>query len=173
MARTEANIKIGPVAVTYKGVELGHTEGDVTFSYTPEYVDIVANEFGNTPIDKALLGEDVRIVCPLAEKTRDNLAAVIPLGTTEDSGGDEELEFGSDASQLIGTTAGELVLHPLKNDVSDLSEDITLYKAVVDEAVELTQSPDAETVLEVTFVALLDTSKPDGNRLGHYGSHIS
>ena len=44
------NIKIGACTVTVGGVDIGHTKGGATIVYTPEYVDIQADLWGNTRI---------------------------------------------------------------------------------------------------------------------------
>ena len=63
--------------------------------------------------------------------------------------------------------AAELVLHPIAND--DLSEDAVIYKAIISNEIALPFTFDGERVIEVTFEALVDESKSDGNYLGLIG----
>ena len=164
-----ANIKIGACTVNYKSVDLGHTWGGVTFSYEPEYVDITADQYGNTPVDKALLGEVVTVVARLNESTVVNFSKAIPLSTLTST---TKATFGKDAGARLGTTGGVLILHPIVNGASK-ADDIILYKAVVSEAVEVEYTNEDERIIEVTFTALVDTTKATGSYLGLIGDSAS
>ena len=165
---TATNIKIGTCSITFKGTDLGHTMGGATFSYTPEYADILADQYGNTPLDKALVGEVVTITARLAESTIANFAVAIPAGTVAGATSGR-VTLGKDAGYRLSANAGALIVHPLVNASSNKDDDIVLYKAVVHEAVEVNYSNDEETVLEVTFIGLIDTTKSSGSLLGLIG----
>lgn len=167
MANT-TNIKIGAVSVNFDGTDLGHTMGGAVFNYAPEYADILADQFGNTPVDKALLGEVVTVKVSLAESIIANFNVAMPASTLA-GGSSGRATIGRDAGYRLSSVAGELILHPLVNDASDLSDDIVLHKAVVMDEVEVPFNNEDERVFEVTFVALVDTTKSDGNYLGFVG----
>jgi len=162
------NIKIGSCSVTFGGTDLGHTKGGVTVNYAPEYADITADQYGNTPIDKALVGEMWTVTVPLAEKTVANINKAIPLSTLAGAG-DGRATIGQDAGARLLAQASQLVLHPLTNASGDLSGDIVFHKAVVHSEVEIPHAVDEQSTVEVTFIALIDTSKSEGNYLGHIG----
>jgi len=166
--RTVSNIKIGACSVTYGGTELGHTKGGVTVSYAPSFADITADEYGETPVDKALTGEEISVAVPLAESTIANLLEAIPASTSANGGG--AATMGKTAGHLLSTDAKELVLHPLRNEASDDSEDVVLYKAVATDTVEVNYEVDNEQVVEVTFTGLIDSARSDGALIGHFGS---
>lgn len=161
------NVKLGPCSVKFNGVDVGHTKGGVTVSYEAEYHDVQVDKYGNTVAEKVLLGEVLKATVPLAEHTIANMLVAIPAATS--AGGGDRATIGKDAGLRMSTVAAELVLHPLANDVADLSEDVGLHKAVSAEGIEWKYAADGERMAEVVFHALLDETKTDGNRLGFIG----
>lgn len=162
------NIKIGVCSVTYNDVDLGHTKGGVTVSYSPEYSDITADQYGNTPVDKSLVGETLTVTVPLTESQVANINKAIPLSTLAGTS-DGRATIGKEAGNKLASLAYELVLHPFANAVGDLSEDVVIHKAVVHSDIEVGFTNDDQRIIEVEFVALIDTTKADGNLLGHIG----
>lgn len=163
---TISNVKLGPCSVKLGGVDLGHTKGGVTVMYTPEYKDIQVDQYGNTVAERVLIGEKLTAQVPLAEATLANIENAIPAATDV---GSARATIGKDAGERMAQYALELVLHPLANASSDLSEDVVIHKAIVDGEIEIAFNNEDERVLNVTFMALLDETKTDGNRLGFFG----
>lgn len=162
------NVRMGACSVSFDGVDLGHTKGGVEFNYEPDYQEVTVDKYGSTPVEKYLIGEKVTIKCNLAEDTIANLNVAIPQGTQAGSG-NARLTLGSNAGKAASDDAAQLVLHPLALASSTRTYDVVLYKAYVDSAVTVPYKNDEETVVEVTFVALLDETKSDGNYLGLIG----
>jgi len=79
------------------------------------------------------------------------------------------LTLGKNAGERLGGDGAQLVLHPLANLANDLSEDVVIHKAVVHGEIELGFTNEDERIVEVEFVALVDTTKTDGNWLGFIG----
>lgn len=162
------NVKIGVCTVKFNSVDLGHTKGGVTVNYSPEYADITVDQYGNTPVDKSLIGEMITIKVPLAESQVANLANVFPLGDLAGAT-DGRITLGKNAGARLGAQAHQLVLHPSANAVGDLSEDVVIHKAVVHGEVEIGFTNEDERIIEVEFIALVDTTKADNNWLGFIG----
>lgn len=158
-------VKIGACSVTLGSTDLGHTKGGVEVTYSPEYADITVDMYGNTIVDKALLGEALTVKVPLAESQIALLAEAMPLATATAS----KITLGKKAGARLLAEAQQLVLHPLVNQASDRSEDVVLYKAVVHSEVTIPYKADEERVYEVEFIALPDFTKDDGNYLGTIG----
>lgn len=167
MASTQ-NIKIGACKVLFNGVDLGHTKGGVTVNYKPDFSDILADQWGETPVDKALLSEEFTVTVPLTESQISNIKVAIPLGTV---GGatNGKMTVGKNAGARLAAVAGQLILHPLANAATDASNDVVLYKAVVADEVEIGYNNEDQRILEVTFFAFVDETKADGSWLGHMG----
>lgn len=164
------NLRMSAAALTYGGVSLGHTSGGVTFNYEPSTEDLTADQYGDTPVDKVLTGQNVTVVANLAEPVVGVLNAAIPAGLHSVAGAGERIGIGNDAGYSLRGDSKQLVLHPVDKSASDTSEDIVIYKAVVADSVELNYEVDGQRVFEVTFSALIDETYGTGRRLGHIGS---
>lgn len=162
------NVKIGVCSVSFGGTDLGHTQGGCTVSYSPEWADMTVDQWGNTIFDKALLGQELTVTVPLAESQLANMKIALPTAEYGVIDG-TRLEIGSDAGQRLSAYAAKLVLHPIRMAVGDKTEDVVLYKAAAHESVEIAYSNEEQTVIEITFLALIDTTKTSGNLLGHFG----
>ncbi len=165
----KTNIKIGTNKVTFNGVDLGFTKGGETFNYEVETVDITADKYGNTPLDKAIIGEMVSVTVNLTEWQIGNFKVAIPAGSVAGDT-DKKLTLGREAGYRLSTDANELILRPERNvDGADPSEDIVIHQAVSSEPVEIGMNNDDQLVFEVTFTGLIDTTKSNGNHLAFIG----
>lgn len=160
------NVKVGACDVTYNGTSLGHTIGGVEVSYEPVYHETMVDAYGETPVEKYLMGERFTATVPLAESTIANLRNAIPQSTFAGAA-NARITIGAKAGKKATDDAYELVLHP--SGEGTRAYDIVIYKAYVDSTITLSHTNDGEKIVEVTFVALLDESKADGNYLGLIG----
>lgn len=162
------NIKIGTVQLIFKGVDLGHTKGGATLSHAPEYADLMADQWGTTPLDKALIGEVWTLKARLAEWQLAKLAQAFPMGALAGAS-NGRLTMGSNAGYRLSENAGQLVAHPRANAATDASDDVVFYNAAPFEQVEVDFTNEDQRIYEVTFIALVDLTKADGSWLGHIG----
>jgi hypothetical protein len=160
------NVKVGVCSVTLNSVDLGHTQGGVEVSYEPEYQEVAVDLYGSTPVEKVLIGEKLTAKVPLAESTIANFRNAIPQATFAGAG-NARITIGAKAGKKSTDDAVELVLHPVGEGTRAF--DVVFYKAIVTDTVVINHVNDAEKILEVTFSALLDESKSDGNYLGLIG----
>lgn len=165
------NVQLGVCTVTYKGVDLGHTIGGVTVTYTPDYHETKVDKFGSSNVEKFLVGEKLMAKLNLAEFTLANLMTALSLGVAQ---GDDSVSVGSQAGKRASTTAGLLVLHPINAPSNDTrGYDVSIYKAVVTNEVAIEHKNDGEKVIPVEFDGLIDENRSDGNMLGFIGDSIS
>lgn len=167
---TIANLRVEDMQVFYKEIDLGFTLGGVELSYEREFVDLTADQYGNTPLDKVLSGQSLKIKCMLAEPTKANLAKSIPEGAYSIAGGDDKLGLGAEAGYRLRDDAGLLRLHPRRLAGSDTNEDIYIWLAVSTAAINQAYKVDEQRVLEVEFEALVDPSQPARTKLGQVGN---
>ena len=160
-----SNVKLGVCSVVFNGNDLGHTKDGVTVTYEPTYHDVTVDKYGETVVDKRLLGEKLIAKVPLAEATLVNLAIAVPEGTTSGS----KLTIGSSVGDSLADNAYQLVLHPIVNEASNLDDDVVFHKAIVTSPIEIAFQNDAERIIEVEFTALLDEEQTDGSYLGFIG----
>lgn len=160
------NVELGVCEVTFNSVALGHTKGGVEVAYEPVYKDVMVDKYGETVVEKYLIGEKLTAKVPLAEYTLAHLKVAMPQGTSAGAG-DARLTLGSNAGQMASADTAQLLLHPLSEGTR--RHDIVFHKAVVTSTINLAHKVDEEKIIEVTFEALLDESKSNGNYLGFIG----
>lgn len=167
------NLRIGDVEVyiDYGAGEvfLGQTKGGVEFTFEREFEDLTVDKWGSSPLDMALTGNNLLIKVFLAEVNTERLSYAMPEGRYAESGDDSKLGLGSTSGYLASTDEGILRLHPRRNAANDRDQDIYIWKAVSIESVEQAFKIDEQTVLEVTFRALVDENRADGEHLGRVG----
>ena len=158
------NVKMGVCSVVYDGADMGLTKGGTEFAYTPEFHTITVDQFGNTPINEYLIGEKAEAKAILAESTLAQIKAICPMAAQVIDGIKSKLTFGSKPGLELLSRSKKLVLHPLSMG-ADLSLDVTIYKAAIKSELKLNYKLDGEYLYEVTFAALIDGTKVDGNYL--------
>lgn len=166
------NLRIGEVEVWLGGQLVGYTKGGVEFKVERELEELTTDQHGVAPVDIATKGNKLFVKCMLAEPTTQNIGRAIPEGDLDTGTVDDKLGIGTDAGYLLSTDAQLLRLHPRSKGATDYSEDVYLWRAVSVEAVELAFKIDEQRILEVTFQALVDVTKPDMYRLGQVGPDL-
>lgn len=160
----------GPCQITFKGIVLGHTIDGVELEAERELTEVQVDKYGHTPIDLVLSGNNLRAKFKLAQTEWDQWNAAIPETSSHDGAGTaDRADFGADAGYSLRQDAGVLVIHPMKNAPTDLSDDVTIYLAVSSENITLPMKIDEQKVIEVTMRALVSEAYGSGRRLGHYG----
>ena len=160
------NVKVGVCEVTFNDVAMGHTKGGTEVSYEPVYHDVTVDKYGETVVEKYLVGEKLTAKVIFAESTIANFKKVMPMGTLAGAG-DARITLGADSGKKASDNAYELVLHPQNEGTR--AYDVVIHKAFASSPVMLPFLVDGERVYEVTFEGLLDESKSDGNYLGLIG----
>ena len=160
------NVQVGVCDVSYNALDLGHTIGGVEVSYEPEHHDVMVDKYGNTVVQKYLIGEKLTAKLALAEYTIANLRNAMPQATFAGAA-NTRITLGAAAGKKATDDAYQLVLHPINEGTR--RHDVVIYKAYVASTVVLPHKNDEEKVVEVTFEALLDESRSDGNYLGLIG----
>ena len=160
------NVQVGVCSVTFNGVDLGHTKGGVEVTYAPEYHDVTVDKYGNTVVDKYLMGEKLTAKVPLAEYTIANIHKAIGQSGVAGAA-DARTTIGAVAGKKASTVAASLVLHPIGEGTK--RHDIVFYKAAIVSELTLRHAVDEEKIIEVEFEALLDETKADRNYLGMIG----
>lgn len=171
MAKNIDNVEIGDVDIYADGVNIGHTLGGAVFTFEHEFAELKVDEYAS-PIDYALTGENLMIKATLAEPTMLNISRAAS-GTEYESGANaDRVHFGRKTGYLLSQDAVELVLHPRALATTDYSKDITIWKAITKESIELSYTVEDQRVLEVTYSAIPDETQPDGRLLGRVGPNL-
>lgn len=160
----------GPCTITFNGVNLGHTLDGITFAAERSFADVKVDKYGDTPIDQILVGTKVTVKFKLAQTGFPQLDVSMPETSSYDGAGTlDRVDLGGDTGFSLRTQAFPLVIHPIKN-TGDVSEDITIYKAVSVENIEIPYKIDEQQVVEITMLGLVDESYGVGRRIGHIGA---
>lgn len=162
------NLRLGHCTVNFNGVDLGLTKDGCTITVDQEFADVTADKWGNTPYDRKILGQTVTVTVSLAEAQIDQLAVAFPMGTVTGATS-ARFEFGNEAGKSLRAEGAKLILHPNYNLVTNVDEDWTFHKAVVSEVGDITLNNEDQTVYEVTFTAMIDDTKDNGNLLFYFG----
>lgn len=158
---TPGNLELTPCRVTYKGVDVGATLGNVSIKLETSLAELKADQLGTTPIDHKVSGHKYTVEMEFAEvKFKDNWKILFPpnklVGT-----GDKSFYFDSELGYSMRSQAGPLVLHPLSLPDADLSQDFYFWLAASDAKTSYVFSPTEQVKLKVTFMVYPDfTSQP-------------
>lgn len=160
----------GPCKITFDGVDMGNTLDGIELTAERDFARVKTDRAGDTPIDYILTGNRLKLKFKLAQTEWDQWNMAIPETSSYDGAGVKDRnDFGADAGASLRVEAKLLVVHPLKNAATDLSDDLTIYKAVSTDNVPLPFKIDEQRTLEITMEALYVEDYGSGRRLGHYG----
>lgn len=171
MAKDITKVEIaGPCTLTFGGIDVGHTIDGVELTAERDFKRVITDQYGDSPIDYVLTGNRLKIKFKMAQTEWDQWNIAIPETSSYDGASTKDrADFGADAGYSMRGDGKQLVIHPLKNVATDLSDDVTIYKAVSTENVTLPMKIDEQRVLEITLEALVVEDYGTGRRLGHYG----
>lgn len=159
-------VQVGVCTVNYNGLDLGHTQGGVEVIYKPTHKDVMVDLYGDTKVEQFLIGEMLTAKVPLAEYTIANLRNAFPQSQFAGAA-NTRITIGAKAGKSGRAVAYQLVLHPVSQGTR--AYDVVFYKAYVSSQVTLKHTNKDEKIIEVTFEALLDETRSDGNYLGLIG----
>lgn len=162
MALAVANVIGGPAKAQIGDADVGHTQGGIGATVTPSQHTITVDQFGSSPVGFRHTGDDLRVTVPFAQWDAATLAQVY------DSGNDAT---GSTPSYLgIGRTAGynhstvDLKVIPFLT--ANVAKRLHVPKSVAVGALNLAWNNDGDTIFEVEFAAVIDsTNTTDGEYL--------
>lgn len=158
------NFELTPCRVTFKGVDLGATKGNVKVSITTKLSDLKADQLGDTIIDKRVSGFAAKIETMLDEtQLKSNWKVVFPQHKlyTDPVTGKQSFYFDSQVGASMVSLAGPLTLHPLSRPNTDLSGDVMLYLATSEANSDYVLSPSEQNTLKIVWDVYPDfTTQP-------------
>lgn len=164
-----ANVIGGPASVTVGstsfsgGTNLGHTQGGVTATFTPEQREVLVDQFGSIPMRMRHTGDALVVTCPMAEYTAAVLGEMNESGNNQTAAsGAKYMGIGREATYYH--TTQELMVTPLVS--ADAAKILGVYKATVTGAIDLAWSSEDETIVSLEFTALGKEDATAGELLG-------
>ena len=156
---TPGNLELTPVRITYDGVDLGASLGNVKINQKFDKADLKADQLGTTVLDRRVSGLNVTIETELAEyQNKDILKVVFPNGIELVSGMNKAMYTVSKVGESDIALAKQLILHPLSKADADLSGNWLFYKATAMSDSTITFGPQEQIKLKVNWTAYPDFS---------------
>lgn len=156
---TTNNMELTPMRVTYNGVDLGGTLGNVVVNFGTSKADILADQSGKTVRDRRISAQNFKITTEIAEiKNKDNWKVVFPHFNLVTQGGFQSIYANAQIGASDLAVAQQLVLHPLSLVDADTSGNYLFYKAVASEESEITYGPEEQARLKIVWNVYPDDS---------------
>lgn len=165
---TTSSMELTPMRVTFDGVDLGGTLGNVVISAKYMKANLMADQSGQTVRDRRVSGIEITVTTELSEVlNKDNWKVVFPHATLLPAG-TAAIEFSQNIGDSDLSNALELVLHPLSKADGDLTSDYTFYKACASAESSVTYGPTEQARLKIVWNILPDESAVP-NKFFRYG----
>ena len=171
---TVTNLELTPMQVNYQGptdvstTDLGGTLGNVVISTKYMKANIMADQLGETVLNRRVSGFQMTVTTALAEIENKKLFKIIwPHGQFTPAG-TKYFQWNSNIGDDDLSNAGVLNLHPIDRAPSDVSFDITCFKVCASAESEITFGPKDQAKAKIVWNILPDTSvtPPRFARLG-------
>lgn len=155
-------------------VDLGGTEGDISFTQEPSFIEITTPQTGDFVLDEIRKGMKVSASFEIKDSSVSSFRKSINYygNTFVADDADSSIVSGVGSGNLfvgMSNVATKIVFRPTTNVAeADASEDFTLHKAVLKMG-ELTFSAEGEQLIPLEVTAYLDQSKSGMANLYSYG----
>jgi len=165
---TTSNMELTPMRVTFDGIDLGGTLGNIVISAKYTKSNILADQSGSTVRDRRVSGMEITVTTELAEiKNKDVWKVVFPHATLIPTG-TAALDFKENMGDGDLSNAAELVLHPLSMPDATVAYDFTFFKACASAESSITYGPTEQARLKIVWNILPDESAQP-NKFMRYG----
>lgn len=152
------NMELTPMRVTYNGVDLGGTLGNVLISMKYTKAEIKADQSGTTIRDRRVSGLEITVTTELAEVNNKDLWKVLFPHATEISTGTKAIDFKENMGDSDLANAHELKLHPLSRADATVAYDFTFFKATASAESEYNAGPTEQSKMKIVWNILPDDS---------------
>lgn len=165
---TPADVQIGSCKVTYNSVDMGGVSGAITVSFQLETLEHRSEQF-NMLEEIFVTFRGIRCTVPVNESDLTQLQYGFADGTYSAGAGKAKIKVGG-SNVRMSTYSHQLKLEPVYAD--DDNEDVTIYKAVVTQAVEVSFGMSVR-MWPLVFVGMRDSTRTDGDQLFLLGDSTS
>lgn len=160
-----SEITSGPAQVLLGGTEIGHTEGGVTLTVTPQNRPRNVDQFGGSEVDIIHTGDEVRAQANFAEWTSAVLAEIYNPGR-------DQLSLGSGSTPYLGLgrssgyTYTDKSMQLVPRVTADQGKRCILWRTTPIGAFTLTHNSEDDRMFEVERACLVKESETDGQLIG-------
>jgi hypothetical protein len=153
-------LDLGPCRVTYGGLDLGATMGNVAVKIKYSKADMKMDQTGTTIVDKRVSGLNITIESALAQVLDKNIwKKAFPTASLVTSGLNTGMLFDNKLGLSSYAGAQPLVLHPLNKADADKSNDYNIYKAYPTEESDIVFGPTEQQKLKIVWAVFPDVSQ--------------
>jgi hypothetical protein len=154
-----SDYKLGPCYISFKGTDLGKTEGGVTVTLSNAFVELHTDQDGETPVDEQIVGTFIKVAGNLAEITIENMASILNETLVTD-GTKKKVEIKPNVGTSLFTAGGELIIKPYDAGIvsTDANEWITLHKAGMKATADLAFNRSDQRVIAFEAVGYPDSN---------------
>jgi len=154
-----SDMELSPVRVTFDGVDLGGTLGNVAVKMKYSLADIKADQSGVTVRNRKTSGFECSIELELTEVLNEaNWKKVFPHAELVGTAPNQKIIFKNNIGDSQLALAKLLVLHPLSKDNSDKTADFNFFKAIANADSQIVYSPTDQSRLKLVFNVYPDES---------------
>lgn len=148
----QTKMDLGPVRVTYNGVDLGGTLDNATVNVKYDMGEIKADQTGTTILDHRIVGLQITVETALAEvQSKDKWKVAFPYMDLITSGPNQAGYFQSKNGLSLYDVAAPLILHPLNKVDADKSQDYKFYKAAANSESTIVYGPNEQVKLKCVW----------------------
>lgn len=152
-------LDLGPCRVTYGGLDLGATLGNVTVKVKYSKADMKMDQTGTTIVDKRVSGLEISVESALAQvQDKAIWKKAFPTASLITSGLNEAILFDNKLGLSSYDGAQMLTLHPLNKPDNDKKNDYNFYKAYPTEESDIVFGPTEQQKLKIVWGIFPDTS---------------
>lgn len=145
-------LDLGPVRVTYGGLDLGGTLSNCTVNIQYEKAELKMDQTGTTIVDKRIAGLKLTVETDLAQvQDKETWKKAFPTADLVTSGPNQAIVFQNKLGVSDYDNSQPLILHPLNKADADKSEDYLFYKAYPNEESSIVYGPTEQAKLKVSW----------------------
>ena len=155
----------GPADFTVAATSIGHTQGGITCTVSPQNRPVTVDQFGVSECNIRHTGDEFRANVPFAEWTATALGEIYNPGRDQLTGSSSPyLGIGRSAGYIYTPAECQIVPHL----TADAGKKVVIYRGVPIGDVELAFNNDDDRIMEVEFAGLVDESKTDGELIAKF-----
>lgn len=167
MAADVANICHGPAQLQLTDVEIGHTQGGIEATITPQNRARNVDQYGASEVAIIHTGDEVRIMAPWAEISAAVLAEIYNPGNDQTTSGSsatgDYIGIGRSAGYIYTTQDMKIV----PRLAAQAAKRMHFFKTTpIGEFSQMFDGGETDRIFEVEFAALVDPTKTDGELIG-------
>lgn len=164
MSLDASKIVAGPATFELESESIGHTEGGIQATITPQNRVRAVDQYDNSAINVVHLGDQVRMTVPFAEWAAATIAEVYNPGNNQTAFSSNPKYMGVGRKPGYLYTDKEAAIIPLTS--ADTSKFVLFWKVTPIGELALMFNTEADRLFNTEYACMVDESKADGELIG-------